>query len=297
MWYIASPIGVVVSIHGSCSDRSHMPEARDLQRRTSTAVVCYSRTVRIDTEEDAVTATELSDYLDLQNSTELVTKTELRQGLRDQGLSISDRNLTYYTSVGIIPSAVRFGSRGGAYPRVVVEQLSWAIRARKRGLSIETIRELLPLWQWLVSGRTRGCIDLNEFELIARRATLSAEANYAIPTVVNEVITCLCGECLQQIEWILKDGSPFHHTPKEPLKLSFILGGLNEDSGMPELLAWTQLSFPGVGHPDPAAPTSITLGLPLGVDLPTQKARSKGSSRGRSCNRRTGRQVEALPLT
>jgi DNA-binding transcriptional MerR regulator len=240
---------------------------------------------------------ELTDYFELQVSTEMVTKTELRQGLRDQGLAISDRNLTYYSSIGLVPPAIRIGSRSAAYPRVVVEQLAWVVSSRKRGLSLDAIKELLPLWQSLVGGRTRGVVDLNEFELLARSTQLTTEANYAIPSLVSDVITCLCGECLQQINWVLKDHTTFHHTEAEPLKLSFLLGGLNEETGQPQLVAWTQLSFPGLGHPDPASPTSIVLGLPVGVQLPlSQTPKRKSSSSHRSCNRRTGRQREALPL-
>src|SRR6266540_3950960 len=102
-------------------------------------------------------------YFDLQGSTEMVTKTELIQYIRDCGEQISNRNITYYSSVGLIPSAVRIGSRGGAYPRIVCELLRWIIRSRGYGLSIDAIKQLMPLWDLLVRGRGDGCIDLAEF--------------------------------------------------------------------------------------------------------------------------------------
>ncbi|MEA2901407.1 MAG: MerR family transcriptional regulator, copper efflux regulator [Actinomycetota bacterium] len=242
-------------------------------------------------------AAELTEYLDLQDSTEMVTKAEVRQALRDGGLTISDRNLVYYTSLGLVPPAVRVGNRAGTYPQIVIEQLAWVIRSRERGLSLDAIKEVLPVWRWLVWGRTRNCIDLREFELAARRLEPSIEANYAIPNLVHDVITsCLCGECLQQIEWILKDGTSFRHTEANPLKLSFLLATVDQATGKPHLMAWTQLSFPGLGSPDPSQPTSITLGLPIGLDLPVSRPRERPSGRARGCGRRTTRQREVLPL-
>ncbi len=84
------------------------------------------------------------DYMELQGTNDMVTKTELLEEVRTHGRSISDRTLTYYTSQGLIPGAVRVGSRAGAYPRVVVELLCWIVGARDRGLSVDALRELLP---------------------------------------------------------------------------------------------------------------------------------------------------------
>jgi hypothetical protein len=55
-------------------------------------------------------------FLELQGSTEMVTKSELMERVRLLGSPISDRNLSYYGSIGLIPPAVRIGARGGAYP-------------------------------------------------------------------------------------------------------------------------------------------------------------------------------------
>lgn len=235
----------------------------------------------------------------MQSDADFVTKTELRQALRDRGLPISDRNLTYYTSIGLAPAAVRIGGRAGAYPKVVIEQLAWVMRSRDRGQSIDSIKELLPLWRWLMRNRVEGRIDLNELELVARRPGLSAEANFAVPYLVSEVLLCLCVDCLRAIEWVLKDGSPFHHGQETPLTLSFMLGTVNGETGLPELVAWSQLAFPGMGHPDPDDPMSITLGLPVGVRL--SPAMNSGQSTRDRCGgppRRTRiGQEEVLPLT
>lgn len=90
---------------------------------------------------------ELAEYLEMQTSPAFVTKTELFRALRGMGLSISDRNLTYYTSLGLVPPAVRIGGRAGAYPELVVEQLGWVVRARARGQSLDSLKELLVLWR------------------------------------------------------------------------------------------------------------------------------------------------------
>lgn len=238
---------------------------------------------------------ELSRYFEIQGSPDLVTKAQVLADLRDRGQSISDRNLTYYASVGLIPPAIRIGSRIGAYPEIVIEQLSWVITCRERGLSIEAIRELLPLWQWL-SGHTGDCVDLCEFELMARSADLSEEANLAVPFLVDAVMHSLCGECLQRITWVLKDGSTRQHTEATPVTLSFILGR-QADDGTPRLVSWTQLTLPGIDEADPSAPMSITLGLPVGVELSLSSRRQRPSSSGRVCRRRKQRQLEELPLT
>lgn len=239
-------------------------------------------------------AGDLTEYLEIQTTAEFVTKTELREALRQWGLPISERNLTYYASIGLVPTAIRVGSRGGAYPKVVIEQLAWVIRARNRGQSIESIKELLPLWRWIARSRNEGIIDLKEFELVARRPGLSQEANFAVPHLVSEILQC--GDCLERIQWILKDGSPFYHRHTAPLTLSFIMGTINQETGQPELLAWTQLSFPGMGSPNPDDPTAITLGLPIGVDLPGQSAQRNTNRHGCRRRRPASRQKEALPL-
>lgn len=237
---------------------------------------------------------ELSRYFDIQDSPDLVTKAQVLAGLRERGQSISGRNLTYYASVGLIPPAIRIGSRVGAYPEVVIDQLSWVITCRERGLSLEAIKELLPLWQWLVL-RSRDCVDLAEFELIARRGDLSEEANLAVPLVVDAVVHSLCAECLQKITWILKDGTSRQHTEATPVTLSFILGRQDED-GVARLVSWTQLTLPGIEEVDPASPVSITLGLPVGVELTITSPRQRQAASGRACRRRKRQQLEELPL-
>ena len=129
------------------------------------------------------------EYLQLQGSDpELVTKSELLTAVRRRGYSVGDRQLTFYISEGLVPKSVRVGSRAGAYPRIVIELLIWILRAKEGGLSVEAIRELLPVWKFLIRARNDRRIDLNELEYIARQHVQTIEGSYAIPPVVANVL-------------------------------------------------------------------------------------------------------------
>lgn len=145
--------------------------------------------------------------------------------------------------------------------------------------------------------RNEGHVDLSELELVARQHAFSQEANFAVPYLVNEALGHLCRDCLQGIEWVLKDGTSAHHSLAQPMTLSFILGSVNDETGAAEVVAWTQLVFPEMGYPDPGGATSITLGLPVGVRFSNRPEAWRG--RGRYCgraNRRRHSQEEELPL-
>src|ERR1700722_18218720 len=116
------------------------------------------------------------EYLQLQGSDpELVTKSELLSAVRQRGYSVGDRKLTFYISEGLVPKSVRVGSRAGAYPRIVIELLTWILAAKEGGLSVEAIRELLPVWKFLIRGTNDGHIDLRELENIAQLHVKSIE--------------------------------------------------------------------------------------------------------------------------
>jgi hypothetical protein len=233
------------------------------------------------------------ELLELQGSTDLVTKSELKKYVRQQGGQISDRNITYYASVRLIPPAVRIGARGGAYPKVVGELLSWVVRSRDWGLSIEAIRELIPLWRLLMQGRRSGCIDLAEFEYVARANVTLAEANRAVPFLISDLITSLCDDCRRKISWLLKDGTMFDASGTEPMTLSFILAELDPNTGDGREIAWTQLQLPGIGSPNADDPTTIVLGVPNGVCLrPHQQTTIGALSRSNPCS--TAAQAEEV---
>lgn len=205
-------------------------------------------------------------YLDLQGSPDMITKSEMLQFVRECGEKISDRSLTYYTSQGLVPRSVRIGSRAGAYPVIVRELVLWICHERRRGLPIEGIRELIPLWQLLMRGRRERCLDLAEIEYVARETVISLEANYAIPYLFTDVVSGLCSDCLGQIEWYLKDGA-LHDGDVEQLRLTFVLGELDANTGRAQQRAWTQLTIDGMAEPDLDDPRTLILGIPNGTAL------------------------------
>lgn len=208
------------------------------------------------------------EFLELQGSDALITKTDLIEEVRARGEQISERNLAYYHTQGLLPASVRVGTRTGAYPAVVAQLAVWVIRSRKRGLSIEAIRELLPMWRHLVRSRSEGNVSLAEIEYLARSQVKSVEANYAIPGLVAEVFSCLCPDCKSEISWTDKASNVI--AADADITLGFTLAEMDDSTGEARRVAWTQLVLPGMGAPTAAdGPTTIVLGIPVGIDLKT----------------------------
>lgn len=137
------------------------------------------------------------EYLELQGGDgRLLTKSELLSKVRQAGFSLSPRQLTFYISENLVPQSVRAGSRAGVYPAIVADLMIWILAMRKAGASIEALRELLPIWKFLVRSRTNHLLDIAELELVARQHAESTEAQYAVPAVVTHVMhrTC-CPNC------------------------------------------------------------------------------------------------------
>jgi DNA-binding transcriptional MerR regulator len=142
----------------------------------------------------------------------LVTKSELLERVRQRGLAISDRQLTFYVSEGLLPKSVRVGSRAGVYPMQVVNLLSWILRSREMGISVEAIKELVPLWKYLTRCRNEGMLDLAEFEYIARQKLSSLDSVLAVPELVTYVLySHICQECRKRldVQLLAKDGRSY----------------------------------------------------------------------------------------
>lgn len=165
------------------------------------------------------TAQDFLEYLELQREPKLVTKSELIDAIRGRGKRISDRLLTYYSSEGLVPKSVRIGSRSGAYPAKVVDLLDWIIEFRNRGVSVDALKEMLPIWKWLQRAHREHLLNLAEFELVCRNSELSHEALFSLPPLVFEVFDC--PGCLAKTKLVLKDGSEVD--AKESPTLSFAL--------------------------------------------------------------------------
>jgi DNA-binding transcriptional MerR regulator len=212
------------------------------------------------------------EYLQLQGSDpELVTKSELLSAVRQRGYSVGDRQLTFYISEGLVPKSVRVGSRAGAYPRIVIELLIWILRAKEGGLSVEAIRELLPVWKYLIRARNDRRIDLSELEYIARQHVQTIEGSYAIPPVVgNVLIGSICTECSQGMRLILKDGR--EQSLCDPATtIGFAIARRGDDeSGEtgPTWIARTRMAMVYGFNGIPQDPTTVILGLAPNEALP-----------------------------
>lgn len=241
---------------------------------------------------------ELSEYADLQGSVEMITKTELLQYVRDHGAKLGDRNLLYYHSEGLLPSAVRIGTRQGVYMAIAAEQALWLVRSRERGLSIEAIKQLLTVWKLLVRSRREQVMDVAEIEYVARAQVSLPEANVHIPWMISDVVHRGCPNCSASLTWRLKNGETSDQSDGSRFVLSFILGEVDEQTGLGRQVAWTQMSFPGMDHPNVDDPSTILLGVPnnirIDADGPTPVA-VLVSKRDRSPTSRS-RQTEVLPL-
>jgi DNA-binding transcriptional MerR regulator len=238
--------------------------------------------------------------LELQGSDRTVTPTTALDGLHERGRRVSKRTLSFWQEQGLLPPALRVGARGGVYPEIVEELIDWIAECRDRGVKVDVIRELLPMWQHLMRAQIDGVVDVAALEHHARRIGLSREANYQVPVLVNFLTAGLCPNCLDELDWVLKDGL-VHSARDGALNLGFLIAEVDPAGGEPEFIAWTQLTLPGVDTaPDLGDPALIVLGLPVGVALRRRRARRADSSRravrrGLRCPRRTaGQEVLAL---
>jgi DNA-binding transcriptional MerR regulator len=208
-------------------------------------------------------------YLQLQDSSDLVTKSELISEVRSAGNSVSDRQLTFYVSEGLIPKSVRVGTRAGVYPRIVVELLSWILTARDRGVPIEAIKELTPVWKFLVRARRERRMDLMELEYIARQHVTGLEGVVAVPMLVGDVLTGYCPPCRGDIKIVRKDRVERSIDDVETT-VGFAFAQRSEDESGKETYRWvgqTHLTFAYVQnfHEDP---TTVLLGIRPNEALP-----------------------------
>lgn len=212
------------------------------------------------------------EYLQLQGSDpELVTKSELLSTVRQRGYSVGDRQLTFYISEGLVPKSVRVGSRAGAYPRIVIELLMWILSAKEGGLSVEAIRELLPVWKYLIRARNERRIDLGELQYIARQHVRTIEASYAIPPVVaNVLIGTMCEKCTQGIVLVLKDGSE-QSLCDSKTTIGFAIARRGDDESgetEPRWIARTRIALVDGFNGAAQDPTTVILGLGPNEALP-----------------------------
>jgi DNA-binding transcriptional MerR regulator len=209
------------------------------------------------------------DYMELQGNLDMVTKSELLELVRKQGGRISDRQLTSYVSEGLVPKSARIGSRSGAYPRIVADLLAWIDQSRRSGLSVQAVKELIPLWRFLRRGAIKRNIDLSEFEYVARQFVTSQEAAFAIPVLFMQCVPCFLHETsdLAKIKFTTRDGRTVDASKEKVLPLSFRLGEQDPETGEIRRVARTCLALPlaAAANDDEGC---ITIGIPNGVEWP-----------------------------
>lgn len=213
------------------------------------------------------------EYLQLQGGEpDLVTKSELMAKVRAQGYSVSDRQLTFYVSEGLVPRSVRVGSRAGAYPAIVVDLLTWILRARDGGVPIEALKELLPVWKFLVRARSHRVLDLGELEYVARQHVSSTEALVNVARLVIDVMSGYCSKCRSDITIVKKDGAKM--LMGDPTStVGFAIARHFDDGESEPTPRWFATSRVSLAHPDhPASdPTTVIIGLKPNEALPPDR--------------------------
>ncbi len=208
---------------------------------------------------------DFMDLLELQGDLQMITKSELLENVRKRGGSISDRQLTSYVTEGLLPKSARIGSRSGAYPKIVERLVLFVTQARRRGLSVQGVKELLPVWRLLESSRLTGELQLDALEYVAREHAVSAEAAYSVPWMINAVLPCpSCDpERFQAMKFVKKDGELM----EKPVTIGFVLAHQNSATGDVERLSSMRIAMPM--RCEGEYTDSVVLGIPNGVELPS----------------------------
>lgn len=205
------------------------------------------------------------EYLELQNGSDLVTKSELLSAVREAGFKLSDRQLTFYTSEGLVPLSVRAGSRVGVYPAIVTDLMMWILYVRRIGVSIDALREILPVWKHLKRSVKRKVIDLAELELVAGQYVSSSFGLSALPAAVSVELNSICECCRQGIALIDRHGNETSFA--DATSIGFAIAsptpdGEDEDDHVfvDKWVARTRISLATIPLPPNADPTTVRLG-------------------------------------
>lgn len=220
------------------------------------------------------------EYLQLQGGEpELVTKSELIHAVRSHGRSVSDRQLTFYVTEGLLPKSARVGTRAGAYPRIVTELLTWILDVRDAGLAIDVIKEMLPVWKYLVRSRRDHQLDLSELQYIARQHISSVEGSMNVPALVQDVMTAYCPDCRGEIKLILKDRTEIDLDESGTTMAFAIAQQVEDEDGQKSsrIFARTRIAI-GNAISSLDDPTLVQLGLPPNEPFPSLPERRSHAS-------------------
>jgi hypothetical protein len=142
------------------------------------------------------------------------------------------------------------------------------LRARDGGVSIDALKEVLPVWKFLVKARSGGVLDLGELEYIARQHVGSTEGSLAIPRVIAEVMTKCCPKCRGEITIVYKNGQK-QQLSDPTATIGFAIARLDDDDdeSRSRWFASTRLSLPS-SYNYSSDPTTVILGLKPNAALP-----------------------------
>lgn len=226
------------------------------------------------------------EYLELQGGNgRLVTKSELLSGVRQAGFPLSPRKLTFYISAELVPQSVRAGSRAGVYPLIVVDLMIWILAMREAGASIETLRELLPVWKFLMRSSRANRLELGELEVVARQFAISPAAQFAVPRVVSHVMRdACCPNCRSKIIVVDKAGVEHQITdpeatigfaiarPLEPIDDDDQVDDVDrEEAPAREWIAMARITLAGIISPN-EDPTVVRMGRKLNESMPPDES-------------------------
>jgi DNA-binding transcriptional MerR regulator len=218
---------------------------------------------------------EFLEFLQLEGAEpRLVTKSELLAHVRGLGFPISDRQLTFYVSEGLMPRSVRVGTRAGAYPCLVVSLLTWVLRFREMGVPIEAIKELVPVWKFLVRARSQDRLDLAEFDYVVRQRLESFEAILAVPELVTEVfVRHVCSDCRRKLVIVDKAGRELPVTaPEATIGFAAVRQRPEESGGTtPEWWGYRRMTLAVPPDDYETDPMTVILGAGPNAPLPSHR--------------------------
>ena len=153
---------------------------------------------------------------------------------------------------------------------IIVELLLWVSDAWERGVSVDAIKELLPLWRYLQESFRRRELNLLEFEYRARQSVTSVEASFAVPWLVHVCMPCPQHETDELLDTnvVFKDGTSTQLGDNQLLTIGFVVADQDEETGRVRRVAAmrTTLTIPLGG--DEYEPSTVYLGVPNGVEVP-----------------------------
>jgi len=188
---------------------------------------------------------EVLELLKLQDSAELLTLREVQEELREQGVPISPRKLTYYVTEGVVPKSLRIGARAGAYPRKIVDLLAFVSWAKDAGFSLEAIKKLRPRWMYMEHVHLTKTLDLRRLQEFA--SNIGTEQDRLLFTAIVDFALRNCPDCQDRLvginEIIRKDGRKEQINHEEGVELPF--GRLGEDGNVKPFRI-LQLKYPTI---------------------------------------------------